>query len=597
MATETFLMFEAAPGLLLLRVKEWDSIAQDTEGVQEACADPQRFKQLISSEAFYPFADAADALETLMAIANGSVPPAMEKFLELHMPAGARKGHGGGREKEKKKKKHSVLGEETAECALGVCDAALGKALSDMGYRIIYNPSMLELHRGVRMHLTSLSKQLKTLPLAKFQVGLGHSYSRELMQVDPRKQDKPIMQSVALIDSLDKTINSFAMKLKEWYGWHFPELVKIVPDIEAYCKTVLAVKQKEEFDEQNRGQTRAASERQRIWKGDRKRDRDRDREIYMLECLSRQTGGQKRLTNTETDEESGEALLAAVGNSEEIAADVLSAMKHSMGQEVSQEDFLNIERFAQQLLHLCEQRKSLQEYLSGKMDVVSPNLKAVVGEVLGARLISHAGALVSLAKYPASTIQILGAEKALFRALKARSGRTPKYGLLFHSSFIGRVQQQKHRGRMSRYLASKCALAARIDAFSEESEQPASVGGQRSHIFGDKLKEQLEERLRYLSDGVVPRKNLDVMREAAAEVEAQRLAEAKAMKKRKKKKAAEEEAGMHAAVDEGEIAVGGKKKRKTAEEEEGGGVERGTEADGDTRKKKKKKHVQVEAEV
>lgn len=64
-----------------------------------------------------------------------------------------------------------------------------------------------------------------------------------------------------------------------------------------------------------------------------------------------------------------------------------------------------------QVLNLCEQRRSLQEYLSAKMDLVSPNLKAVVGDVLGARLISHAGALVSLAKYPASTIQILGAEK------------------------------------------------------------------------------------------------------------------------------------------------------------------------------------------
>ncbi|KAL8274770.1 hypothetical protein Esti_001319 [Eimeria stiedai] len=535
MASETFLLFEAAPGLLLLRVKEWDSIAQDTDGVQEACADPQRFRQLVSSEAFYPFSDAADALETLMGVASGSVPPAMEKFLELHMPAGARRGKAGG-----KKKKHAV-GEDTAECALGVCDAALGKALSELGYKIIYNPSMLELHRGVRMHLKSLSKQLKALPLAKFQVGLGHSYSRELMQVDPRKQDKPIMQSVALIDSLDKTINSFAMKLKEWYGWHFPELIKIVQDIEAYCRTVLAVKQKDNFNEQ----------------------------------------------------ESGEKLLAAVGNNEEIAAEVISAMKHSMGQEVSEEDVLNIERFAQQLLHLCEQRKSLQEYLSGKMDVVSPNLKAVVGEVLGARLISHAGALVSLAKYPASTIQILGAEKALFRALKARSGRTPKYGLLFHSSFIGRVQQQKHRGRMSRYLASKCALAARIDAFGEESEQPASVGGQRSHVFGDKLKEQLEERLRYLSDGIVPRKNLDVMREAAAEVEARRAAGAKALRKAKKKKAAEEAAAAAQAGGEREAAVGGKKKRKTADEDLGEEAQDAvTDAAGETRKKKKK-HVQV----
>ncbi|OEH80549.1 nucleolar protein [Cyclospora cayetanensis] len=460
MSGETFLLFESAPGLLLLRVKQWDAVAQDTEAVQEACADAQRFKQLISSEAFYPFADAAEALETLMGVASGIVPPSMQKFLELHMPEAARSGGAS------RKKKH-VSGEH-ADCALGVCDAALGKALSELGYKVIYSPSMLELHRGVRMHLRALAKPLRTLPLAKFQVGLGHSYSRELMQVDPRKQDKPIMQSVALIDSLDKTINSFSMKLKEWYGWHFPELIKIVTDTEAYCKAVLIIKQKEEFDEQ----------------------------------------------------ENGQKLLEAVGNSEEVAAEVLTSIKHSMGQEISEEDFANIERFAQQLLRLCEQRKALQEYLSGKMDVVSPNLKAVVGEVLGARLISHAGALVSLAKYPASTIQILGAEKALFRALKARSGRTPKYGLLFHSSFIGRVQQQKHRGRMSRYLASKCALAARIDAFSEEAERP-SGNVQRSHIFGDKLRDQLEERLRYLADGIVPRKNLDVMREAAAEESSQ----------------------------------------------------------------------------
>lgn len=245
MSGETFILFESAPGLLLLRVKQWDSIAQDTDAVQEACVDPQRFKQLVSTEAFYPFADAADALETLMGVANGTVSPAMTRFLELHMPETARRGGS-------KKKKH-VLGEEESSCSLGVCDAALGKALSELGYKVIYSPSMLELHRGVRMHLRSLAKQLKGLPLAKFQVGLGHSYSREVMQIDPRKQDKPIMQSVALIDSLDKTINGFSMKLKEWYGWHFPELVKIVPDTEAYCRVILAVKQKDAFAEQVSG--------------------------------------------------------------------------------------------------------------------------------------------------------------------------------------------------------------------------------------------------------------------------------------------------------------------------------------------------------
>lgn len=244
MSAETFLLFEAAPGLVLLRVKEWDSVAQDTEAVQEACADSQRFKQLVSCEAFYPFADAAEALETLMGVANGTVPPAVRKFLELHLPHTARSSS--------RSKKRAAAGDVSGECSLGVCDAALGKALSELGYKVVYSPSVLELHRGVRMHLTSLTKQLKGLPLSKFQVGLGHSYSRELMQVDPRKQDKPIMQCVALIDSLDKVINGFAMKIKEWYGWHFPELVKIVPDTEAYCKAVLAIRRKDEYSEEVR---------------------------------------------------------------------------------------------------------------------------------------------------------------------------------------------------------------------------------------------------------------------------------------------------------------------------------------------------------
>lgn len=94
---------------------------------------------------------------------------------------------------------------------------------------------------------------------------------------------------------------------------------------------------------------------------------------------------------------------------------------------------------------------------------VSPNLTSLVGENVGAKLISHAGSLISLSKYPASTIQILGAEKALFRALKTK-GNTPKYGLLYHSSFIGRAAG-KDKGKISRNLANKCAIAARLDNF------------------------------------------------------------------------------------------------------------------------------------
>ena len=105
----------------------------------------------------------------------------------------------------------------------------------------------------------------------------------------------------------------------------------------------------------------------------------------------------------------------------------------------------------------------MQEYLKDKMETVSPNLTTLIGESVAAKLIAHSGSLSTLAKYPASTIQILGAEKALFRALKKKA-KTPKYGLLYNTSFIGRAIG-KSKGKISRYLANKCAMAARLDHF------------------------------------------------------------------------------------------------------------------------------------
>lgn len=147
---------------------------------------------------------------------------------------------------------------------------------------------------------------------------------------------------------------------------------------------------------------------------------------------------------------------------------------------------------------------------------------------MGARLISRAGSLTNLAKYPASTVQILGAEKALFRALKTRTN-TPKHGLLFHSAFIGKASL-KDKGRISRFLANKCSIASRIDCFSDV---PVPT-------FGEFLKQQVEDRLTYFETGQVPKKNVDVMKEAAEDAEP---AKAKVLKKRKKaaKRARKEE--------------------------------------------------------
>jgi nucleolar protein 56 len=135
-----------------------------------------------------------------------------------------------------------------------------------------------------------------------------------------------------------------------------------------------------------------------------------------------------------------------------------------MGSTLSEVDMININMFAERVVSLSDYRKSLISYLSEKMNQVAPSLTALLGERIGARLISHAGSLTNLSKYPASTVQILGAEKALFRALKTK-GNTPKYGLLYHSTFIGRAGP-KHKGRISRFLANKCSIASRIDCYS-----------------------------------------------------------------------------------------------------------------------------------
>lgn len=201
------------------------------------------------------------------------------------------------------------------------------------------------------------------------------------------------------------------------------------------------------------------------------------------------------------DSEDKMAGLVEIVGDEELAKSIVAAAKTSMGVECSAVDMLNIINFTQRMVKLAEFRKQLAMYLTDKMAIVAPNLSALIGDTVAARLISKAGSLTNLAKAPASTVQILGAEKALFRALKTK-GNTPKYGLIYHSTFIGRAAA-KNKGRISRYLANKCSIATRIDSFSDEPTK----------IYGEKLREQVEERLKFYETGAAPRKNLDVMEE------------------------------------------------------------------------------------
>ncbi len=216
-----------------------------------------------------------------------------------------------------------------------------------------------------------------------------------------------VIQAVGLLDDLDKELNNYAMRLREWYGWHFPECGKIVTDNVTFAKVVKFIGMR---------------------------------------------------TNTK-DSDLSELLP------EDIEKMVKDAAEISMGSEISDEDEFNIKELCDQIISLSEYRQSLTEYLKARMMAIAPNLTVMVGELVAARLISHAGSLINLAKQPASTIQIFGAEKALFRALRTKHD-TPKYGLIYHASLVGSANP-KLKGKISRSLASKCALCVRVDALSK----------------------------------------------------------------------------------------------------------------------------------
>ena len=135
-------------------------------------------------------------------------------------------------------------------------------------------------------------------------------------------------------------------------------------------------------------------------------------------------------------------------------------------EEINQSDLDIMNNYANSIYELQKSRKSIENYIEDKMESLAPNLKLLVGASLGAKLISHAGGLKRLATYPSSTVQIMGAEKALFRHLKS-GDRPPKFGLIYQHPHI-RGAKWWNRGKIARMLASKISLACRKDIFTKD---------------------------------------------------------------------------------------------------------------------------------
>ena len=323
---------------------------------------------------------------------------------------------------------------------------ALAKSLQQKGYTdfVFENPELAGVVReglGLSVEVETPTEMGEALrgDMGRHAVEIGfleepsemtrwvHDVSMAMSKMKVRKatekRDLLVVQAVQALDDHDKTLNLFMSRIREWYGLHFPELDRLVERHETYARLVDSLGERANFTE----------------------------ERLAPEQLSRSK-----------------------------VVQLAKAAEASMGADLYDTDMKQIQKMCQNALTLFNVRSDLEKYIEGIMEEVAPNTSALAGATLGARLVALAGGLVNLAKMPASTIQVLGAEKALFRSLTT-GARPPKHGIVFQHVLIHGAKRWL-RGKIARAFAGKLAIAVRADAFSGE-------------YIGERLKEDLQKRI------------------------------------------------------------------------------------------------------
>ncbi|KAL4779883.1 nucleolar protein 58 [Aspergillus varians] len=402
-----FILTETSAGYALLKAKDKKLLKRDDIATEAATAEG--VSNLLKLKSFQKFDSASAALEEVASLVEGKVTPRLASLLDEI--------------KDEKK------------VSLAVADPKLGNSigkLPGLDISLVADSTTADIFRAIREHLPTLIPGLLPQDMSTMSLGLSHSLARHKLKFSPDKIDTMIVQAIGLLDDLDKELNNYAMRVKEWYGWHFPELAKILNDNIAYSKLVLKMGMRSSFESSD-----------------------------LTEILP-----------------------------EEIEAAVKAAADRSMGTEISDQDLENIQALAEQVVGFSDYRSQLASYITARMNAIAPNLTALVGDLVGARLIAHAGSLANLSKSPASTLQILGAEKALFRALKTKHD-TPKYGLIYHASLVGQATG-KNKGKMARVLAAKASLGIRVDALAEWADD---VAEEDKAALGTEARFNLERKL------------------------------------------------------------------------------------------------------
>ncbi|WEL37905.1 Nop56p-like protein [Encephalitozoon hellem] len=384
------LLFEYAGGYGLFELKEYEDMSKSTYD------DYTKLTEVLNLKSGMKFGSIDEASDHLKCLSQGEIHDDLKRFLELNNV--------------------KVLH----------CDVSLRKSLD--GLRIKHKDSE-NIMRGVRRNFKKLMR-LDEYDGKQTVLGLAYEYSREKVEYNVKREDFIVIHTVMLLEQVDKDINSYSMRIREIYGWVFPELGTLLKDNHEYI------------------------------------------------------GAVKYLVNEEAGPDCSGCEVAGIN--EERLDEIRRLKKNSMGMKLSPVDMVNLRRIIEIVDGKIKIRGNLSKYLKEKMSYIAPNLAAILGDVLGARIISQAGGLLNLAKAPASTFQLLGAEKSLFQSLKMRK-KTPKYGLLYTSSYVSRVRD-KDKARICRYIATKCSIAARIDYFGRE----------RGSEYGLELRSLIEKKIQSL---------------------------------------------------------------------------------------------------
>ncbi len=252
---------------------------------------------------------------------------------------------------------------------------------------------------------------------------IGIELTKSKIMEEGEKRDQMIIKAVTIQEDLTKMFNILASHVREWYGFYFHDLGKLIDDHELYLRVILELGRIENFTKEN---------------------------------------------------------LSKIIKDEKLVEKILKAKEETVPIKITEKDLERIKAICKLALDIEEERRKMMEYLDELMEEAAPNIKSLVGPIIGAKLIRKAGGLEQLAKMPASTIQILGAEKALFRSLHGR-GTPPKHGIIFQDPRIFKSPRWQ-RGKIARALAGKLAIAARVDYFSGE-------------FIGDELLTSLEKRI------------------------------------------------------------------------------------------------------